>query len=153
VGARELTPRLVVSGSAGYANPALGKDTGFYAAGAAVIFPLTSFVGERARQEAQAQGAEAQADAADARRQQIDLQVASLRATLSGIIASLPATDASEKAAGAALDALDTRVKVGTVRAVEIEAARSLVVETQSAAAVLRVRARALQAKLALLGT
>lgn len=152
VGARELTPRVVVSASAGYANPAAGKDTGYYAVGAAVVLPLTSFVGDRARAEALAQAAQAQADAADARQQQIDLKVASLRATLSGAAAALSAADASEGAARAARDALDARVKAGAARAVEIEAARSQFVDTQTTAAVLRIRVRSLKARLALLG-
>jgi outer membrane protein TolC len=152
VAGRELTPRLVVSGSAGYANPSLGKDTGYYAIGAAVIVPLTSFISEEARQEVQARNAEAQADAAEARRQQVELEIASLRATVAGVTAGIPAADASERAARAALDALDARVKAGAARAVETEAARALVVEAQSTAAVLRIRARTLQARLALLG-
>jgi outer membrane protein TolC len=152
LGARELTPRLVISGSGGFANPAPGKDTGYYAVGAAVIVPLTAFVGEKARQEAQAQTAEARADAADARRQQVALQIASLRATLTGVRASTAAVDASEHAARAALEALQARIQAGAVRAAEIESARTLVVDTSSTAAVLRIRILALQAKLALLG-
>ncbi len=149
---RDVLPRVVVSGSVGYANTPMGQDPGLWAAGVGVIIPLTSFFAEEARAEAAARAADARAFEADARAQELAIQRATLRAMRKALDAAIAATDATVAAAKAALAAVEARVKGGLARALELESARVVLVRAEVDAATLRIRSDAIKARLSWMG-
>jgi len=149
---RDVLPRVVVSGSVGYANTPPGQDPGYWAAGIGLVIPLTSYFVEEARAEAAARAADARAHEADARAQELALQRVTLRAMRKALDAAIAASDATVIAARDALAAIEARVKGGLAREVEVETVRLAVIRAEVDAATLRVRADAIRARLAWMG-
>jgi outer membrane protein TolC len=148
----ELVPRLVLGGSAGYANPPAGQAPGLWAAGAAVHLPLLGILAERPRHEAAAALAEAQVHDAERLALEVEVEIRRLRARLAGLFAEADAAAITSQAARAALAAVEARARAGLAREVEVEASRAVAAQAAASEAVLQVRIQAAQARLALIG-
>ncbi len=149
---RDLLPRVVVGGSAGYAHTPTPQDPGLWAAGVAVMVPLTGTFSERARQQVAAFAADSRAHEADARAQEVEVRRATLRATLRALELALPSAEASTKAAHEAMSAVEARANAGLVREVEVGTALVAVAHATSTEGQIRIRVQATRARLAWLG-
>lgn len=128
----EHLPRIVIAGSAGYARR--DPDPGYWAAGAGLVWPILSFIRERARADVAA--ARAKAAAADAK--QADLEtaaaIASERARLSGTMRAIAAAEKGADAAQRSVAAAETRYGAGMLSFIEVDEAYA-----QLAAALVRL--------------
>src|SRR5262249_35470955 len=82
-------PRLMLGGSAGYANPPPGSEPGYYAVGVALAFPLTGTFRQRARKDADVANAEARALEADSTVEQLAVRTAEIDGSIAGLEAAL----------------------------------------------------------------
>jgi outer membrane protein TolC len=147
----EWAPRLMVGGSTGYANPPPGDDPGYYAAGAAIAFPLTGAFRGRAHREADAASADARALEADATIQQLAIRTAEIDGAIAGLEGALPAAGGSRDAARQALDALGVRALAGAVPQVDVETTQAALRRAQMRERILRLRIDGLRARRAFL--
>jgi outer membrane protein TolC len=143
----EWIPRLSVGGSLGYANPPRGADTGYYAFGAAVAFPLTGAFREQNRRSAAIAEAEARAHEAEFVVQQLAVRVAEMDGAIAGLEAALPSAERSVTVARSAVDAMNVRAQAGTVPVVEVEAARAVLRRAQTRLRMLTLRIDGLRAR------
>lgn len=146
-------PRLTVGGSLGYANPLPGTDPGYYAVGAAVVFPLTGAFRDRSRRSAEIASAEVRASEADAVVEQLSVRVAEMDGAIAGLEAALPSAERSESVARAALDAVAVRADAGAVPFVDVETARAAVRRAEMRVRGLRLRIDGLRARRAFITT
>lgn len=149
----EWIPKVMVGGSAGYANPPPGSDPGYYAVGAALALPLTGTFRERARRNGDVANAEARALEADAMLVQLAVRTAEIDGSISGVETALPAAKRSQQAAEQALAAVTVRAQAGAVPQVDVEAARAVLRRTGMRERILRLRLDGLKARRAFLTT
>lgn len=149
----EWMPKVMVGGSAGYANPPPGSDPGYYAVGVGLALPLTGTFRERAQREAEAASAEARALEADATLEQLAVRTAEIDGSIAGLEAALPAAARSREAAEQALAAVRARAQAGAVPQVDVEAARAVPRRTEMRERMLRLRLDGLRARRAFLTT
>jgi len=146
-------PRLMLGGSAGYANPPPGSEPGYYAVGVALAFPLTGTFRQRARKDADVANAEARALEADSTVEQLAVRTAEIDGSIAGLEAALPAAKGSTEAAEQALAAVTARAEAGAAPQVDVEAAQAVLRRAEMREGTLRLRLDGLKARRAFLTT
>lgn len=143
----EWIPKVMVGGSAGYANPPPGAEPGYYAAGVSLALPLTGTLRERARRDVDIATARSLALEADAALEQISVATAEIDGSIAALEAALPAAERSREAAEQALGAATARARAGTLPQVDVEAARAVLRRGGMRERMLRLRLDGLRAR------